>query len=387
MAVAVFNEASSFRRLQLDEAKDIVKQSSIVHKSITHLDLNIGEYNDFKNDIATLDTDSSAASKVCLPSKETFERFSHMLILKYEKEFYTPKIYVSKSWYRRKLQDFIILCIKRAEHTLISLEKFKFRGSNFWTIKDSMTFIDYYSLNILCMECYDSNTVKGILIALDILDPDFENAKAEVNQYFLYQNSILSSIGLSETTDFGKDIIRILMHNEFYTFVPHLLKRGFSLKASFSGNEDFEIWRFYYCPWDVRGISIRRRDFVYYAHRIHPDTRLNGIDILDRPAESQTLNGSKALTMMWRTIPDVLLTQEEISHVYNEVNMPHSVEKIQNFYKTIAGDCPQHPMPRSLEHYCRLIIRRALAFNRQLPHGINKLGLPPPLPSFLNLEY
>ncbi|CAL1262236.1 unnamed protein product [Larinioides sclopetarius] len=390
MAVCNRDYDSTLRCVELNDAKSIVKHSSIVHKSVTYLDLNIGEYPNFKSEITTSNTDYAKTSKACFPSKETFASFSHIPSLRHNKESYAAKFYVSESWYKRKLQAFAILFIKRSEHKFTSLTKLRFNKEcdfsieifNLMTINTIIhtTIQVRCCLSILCIECDDSDRIKGLLIALDIGDSD---AEAKVCEYFLYHKCLLSGINLSETKDFAINILRLLMNRECYRFVPHLLKRGFYLQVPFS--EDFIIFlpgfrRF-------RGISIRRRDFVYYAHRIHPDTRLNGIDILDRPAESQTLNGSKALTMMWRTIPDVLLTQEEISHVYNEVNMPHSVEKIQNFYKTIAGDCPQHPMPRSLEHYCRLIIRRALAFNRQLPHGINKLGLPPPLPSFLNLEY
>ncbi|CAL1262237.1 unnamed protein product [Larinioides sclopetarius] len=391
MAVCNRDYDSTLRCVELNDAKSIVKHSSIVHKSVTYLDLNIGEYPNFKSEITTSNTDYAKTSKACFPSKETFASFSHIPSLRHNKESYAAKFYVSESWYKRKLQAFAILFIKRSEHKFTSLTKLRFNKEcdfsieifNLMTINTIIhtTIQVRCCLSILCIECDDSDRIKGLLIALDIGDSD---AEAKVCEYFLYHKCLLSGINLSETKDFAINILRLLMNRECYRFVPHLLKRGFYLQVPFS--EDFIIFlpgfrRF-------REIYPRRCDLLFYAHRLHPSTRLNDVHYLGSPGtESQISNGSKALAAIWRSIPDALFSQEEIAHVYKELNMSLFANEIQNFYKEMVGDCPLRPTPRSLKHYCRIVVRKALSLNQELPHGIRKLDLPQPLPLFLNLEF
>ncbi|GBN88860.1 hypothetical protein AVEN_223342-1 [Araneus ventricosus] len=94
----------------------------------------------------------------------------------------------------------------------------------------------------------------------------------------------------------------------------------------------------------------------------------------------------KALAEMWRSIPDALLSQTEMEFIIS--NYPgFSIEELQSTYERIVGPYPSEPAPRSLTHYCRIAIRKVMAFNLQLPHGISKLDLPATLLSFLRLEY
>ncbi|CAL1262238.1 unnamed protein product [Larinioides sclopetarius] len=377
--MAIYNEDydSTYRCVELDDAKSIVKLSSIVHDSITYLDLNIGEYTNFKNRITTLSTDSARAFESGFPSKEAFESYSRTLFfvpfLKYDEEFHAQKFYVRELWFERKFQAFAILFIKRAEHKLTSLKKLNFEIEYKVRSRDS-SFEICSRLNILCIERYDSDRIKGVLIALNVAfcdDDDF----GEVSEYFLYHKCVSSGISLNPTADFGKDIIRQLMHDGFYRFVPQLLQRGFYLKAPVSEDNFFSS----------SGINLRRLDLAYYAYRLNPIVSLNNRD--NYCDDSLTnLDGLEALTALWRSIPDVLFSQQEFAYINPRLLSTHSIEEIQSFYKRFAGDCPLYPEPRSLKHYCRLVVRNALASNQELPHGISELGMSPTLQSFLNLE-
>ncbi|GBN92807.1 hypothetical protein AVEN_52801-1 [Araneus ventricosus] len=95
--------------------------------------------------------------------------------------------------------------------------------------------------------------------------------------------------------------------------------------------------------------------------------------------------GRQALQLIWRSIPDVYITREEMAGQYEEVVTARYMTDIWNFYSDIVEDCSS-PKPRSLQHYCRVIIRTALSDNRQLYEGIDKLKLPSKMQSFLKLE-
>ncbi|KAF8770365.1 hypothetical protein HNY73_017907 [Argiope bruennichi] len=96
----------------------------------------------------------------------------------------------------------------------------------------------------------------------------------------------------------------------------------------------------------------------------------------------------EALTLLWRSIPDVLLSKNEIESFSRKrfCRSILSVEKFLRSYEKIVGVIPSTTTPRSLTHYSRLIIRKAMALNLQLPDGISKLDIPLNLKSFLNLE-
>ncbi|GBO08928.1 hypothetical protein AVEN_193228-1 [Araneus ventricosus] len=83
----------------------------------------------------------------------------------------------------------------------------------------------------------------------------------------------------------------------------------------------------------------------------------------------------KALAEMWRSIPDALLSQKEMAFIFSKYP-GFSIEELQSTYERMVGPYPSEPTPRSLAHYCRIAIRKVMAFNLQLPHGISKLDLP-----------
>lgn len=92
------------------------------------------------------------------------------------------------------------------------------------------------------------------------------------------------------------------------------------------------------------------------------------------------------MRLIWLSIPDAVLSREEIEETCQNIYQGLTTEECISMYETFVVECPEEPMPRSLKHYCRLTIRKALNFNLELPHGIDKLGLPPALQSFLMLE-
>ncbi|GBN75848.1 hypothetical protein AVEN_78662-1 [Araneus ventricosus] len=265
--MAIKRIESLFKRIELNDAKSIVKHSSDAHDSITYLDLSIGEFSSFRSKIATSNPDSPRIFTAYSKSKEfstenlaqysrkvvpsllldlpwrsfyralgkTGKRYSYPFPLERDDGFYVAQIYVSKSWYLRTFQSFMILFIKSAKQKLTSLGKFHgFRRSSF----ECDDFIKlFYCMSILCIECYDSDRVKGVLIALDFPGLDAETDSGEIREYFLYHNCIYSGNRFPETTDLGEDIIQLVLLARFFRFIPHLLKFGFS---TISGERDLD---------------------------------------------------------------------------------------------------------------------------------------------------
>ncbi|GBO01090.1 hypothetical protein AVEN_91181-1 [Araneus ventricosus] len=405
--MAIKRIESLFKSIELSDAKSIVTHSSDVHDSITYLDLSTGEFSSFRSEIAT---SNPVSPRTCTAYSKSFE-FSTENLAQYSRKvipsllldlpcrsfhramgktgvrylypfplergdgFYVAEIYVSKSWYLRTFQSFIIRFVKSAKQKLTSLGKFHhFRGTSF----QCDDFIKIcYCMSILCIECYDSDRVKGVLIALDFPGFEAETDSAEIREYFLYHNCISSGNRFPETTDLGEDIIGLVLLARFFRFIPHLLKFGF---YTISGERDLD-------GYDERlRISSRRKRLMLETLRlqeIHP-INLYQVDETFDPYMPQLAH--KALAEMWRSIPDALLSQKEMEFTiskYPEL----SIEELQSTYERIVGPYPSEPTPRSLTHYCRIAIRKVMSFNLQLPHGISKLDLPATVLSFLRLEY
>ncbi|CAL1294442.1 unnamed protein product [Larinioides sclopetarius] len=172
----------------------------------------------------------------------------------------------------------------------------------------------------------------------------------------------------------------MLMRSRFFRFIPHLLKIGFSTvprKINLYANDK-----------EIR-ISKRRISLIYDILRLQ-DFHLMEMEYISPESVSYSRfnpkSAHKALAVMWRSIPDALLSQKEMTLVISNGHQQHSIEELQITYERIVGPYPSEPTPRSLTHYCRIVIRKFMAFNLQLPHGISKLDIPTTLLSFLRLE-
>ncbi|GBN06461.1 hypothetical protein AVEN_177220-1 [Araneus ventricosus] len=76
------------------------------------------------------------------------------------------------------------------------------------------------------------------------------------------------------------------------------------------------------------------------------------------------------------------LFEKEISHISSE-----EIADLYDFYSKAVGEYPEDVRPRTLKHLCRSTIRYQLWRSEQwLPEGIEQIGLPTRLQSYLKLE-
>ncbi|KAF8770367.1 hypothetical protein HNY73_017909 [Argiope bruennichi] len=397
-----YSKNSLFRVVSLSDARSIVYYSSIVHKSVTHLDLNIGEYSSFKREIGTLNRHSARASQICVQTKEgtktltedgkflcptlhfkltftkSFRAIRYIDICPYCLErniqsLQVDKLSVHRIWFERSLQRFVVLFIKQAKRKLASLKMFsRFSCMSSFLMTDKCLICCCF--NILCVEYYNIDAVKGIFIALNI--PEFQNEPLIVNEYLIYHNCLSNGNRLPETTDFGQFFMGLLMESGFYRFIPHLLNCGFSRLFEMKEGDPL-ITR--------KRLTERRRFLIYDIHFLHILYKLRS---RRRQVFGHWINhyALEALTKLWRSIPDPHLSQKEITFVFKRNLFAVTAEEFLDGYERIIYDVPPEPTPRSLKHNCRIVIRKAMTLNVQLPHGISQLGLPAILASYLKLE-
>ncbi|GBN44311.1 hypothetical protein AVEN_164389-1 [Araneus ventricosus] len=96
---------------------------------------------------------------------------------------------------------------------------------------------------------------------------------------------------------------------------------------------------------------------------------------------------SDSLRIIWNSVPEAFLCHEEIESAFKEEGFsPKEIEDIYKFYSEAVEEFPSKVQPRSLKHYCRVVIRRRLwKCGLWLPEGIRQSGLPPKLQAYLNL--
>ncbi|XP_055951441.1 uncharacterized protein LOC129987491 [Argiope bruennichi] len=95
-----------------------------------------------------------------------------------------------------------------------------------------------------------------------------------------------------------------------------------------------------------------------------------------------------AVRLVWNSVPDRFLNIDEMTTFFEKIGLAsNKIKEVYNFYSQ-AIDKLDYPLePRSLQHYSRITVRRILYENNQwLPEGIKKIGLPPKLQRYLNLD-
>ncbi|GBN92522.1 hypothetical protein AVEN_135825-1 [Araneus ventricosus] len=95
---------------------------------------------------------------------------------------------------------------------------------------------------------------------------------------------------------------------------------------------------------------------------------------------------SESLRLVWNAVPDSFIARIEIKYVFGRLGS-EEVADLYGFYSKAVGECPEDVRPRTLKHLCRSTIRHQLWRSEQwLPEGIEQIGLPTRLQSYLKLE-
>ncbi|GBN67194.1 hypothetical protein AVEN_160589-1 [Araneus ventricosus] len=95
---------------------------------------------------------------------------------------------------------------------------------------------------------------------------------------------------------------------------------------------------------------------------------------------------SESLRLGWNAVHDSFISCNEITAEFVCFGSEEIVD-IYDFYSKAVGECPEDVRPRTLKHLCRSTIRYQLWKGMQwLPEGIEQIGLPSRLQSYLNLE-
>ncbi|KAF8770353.1 hypothetical protein HNY73_017898 [Argiope bruennichi] len=95
-----------------------------------------------------------------------------------------------------------------------------------------------------------------------------------------------------------------------------------------------------------------------------------------------------AVRLVWNSVHDIFLNMDEMTTVFEKIGLTsNEIKEVYNFYFQAIDKLDCTLEPRSLQHYSRITVRRILYENNQwLPEGIKKIGLPPKLQRYLNLD-
>ncbi|GBN38436.1 hypothetical protein AVEN_24326-1 [Araneus ventricosus] len=95
---------------------------------------------------------------------------------------------------------------------------------------------------------------------------------------------------------------------------------------------------------------------------------------------------SESLRLVWNAVPDSFITCNEIAAEFVCLGS-EKIADLYDFYCKAVGEYPEDVRPRTLKHLCRSTIRYQLWRSEQwLPEGIERIGLPTRLQSYLKLE-
>ncbi|KAF8778346.1 hypothetical protein HNY73_015077 [Argiope bruennichi] len=300
------------------------------------------------------------------------------------------KISISNNWYINKLCHFLEHAWNNVQNKVKLLSWFlNFNGLShelrFKSTKTVTYFIDCLDPGIKDLEFIKKGFTKLDFTRWLLLSPEkpgrVKKLLYTVNRIgrkscSLWINHFLRICLLHESFMYVKEILQFINYPVFNNQFCHFLLAIFGMSESVQKKLE-EI---------LNSKSIRRRSLLihlYWNYRMQA---------LQAPGHLNTaFNFSAAresLRLVWNSVPDNFISFEEMQAVFKDVVGPESVVDLYNFYSNVVQEFHSVDEPRSLEHYCRITIRRTLWENeRWLPEGIRKIGLPRKLESFLNLDY
>ncbi|GFR25654.1 SOCS box domain-containing protein [Trichonephila clavata] len=98
-------------------------------------------------------------------------------------------------------------------------------------------------------------------------------------------------------------------------------------------------------------------------------------------------SASKSVGLIWNSIPDCLISFNELCLYYGTIMDSEVLKNIFEFFSTAVGSESSYCQPRSLKHLSKCTVRTVMEMNGQLcPQNIEKLFVPVEVRAYLKLE-
>ncbi|GBM25294.1 hypothetical protein AVEN_45923-1 [Araneus ventricosus] len=295
------------------------------------------------------------------------------------KSFYIGSVSLPNFWYREKLQEFVLQFVKLSSEKLLTLSRILKNERKIHSYWESSLCVVRYDLGVICFESNHNGVAKGAIIRFDGRGStlDISPRVCEIHTYGGFQ--------AQGHVDHDIYIIHEMIMDCTFEFIPSLLRHGFALKFDDKGYKQLqeslimdELLEDEAKFVAERKMSTRRSYLLMQVLHIS-----SFID--DYPELGD--NEFEVLRMIWRSIPDPVLSRNEIQHAYNGVLEKDYLNWLITIYQHSVDEFPVKTQPRSLKHLARVSVRKALSDNQKLPDGLDCIGLlPPPVLSLLKLE-
>ncbi|GBM28291.1 hypothetical protein AVEN_233167-1 [Araneus ventricosus] len=404
-----YNESRS-SYIIVNDTKDVVKYSFVLHKSVDHLDLNLCEYSSFKrktlmtkrvwDNQVFVENNFVCTEESCRKNLSRNRRLLYKLHLDVSEELESSLRNGSRSKYDRYHSCGILLnevslsegYHERLLNQIITdlLRKTRQRVKLIRNILKIMKFIALPVMHvseinrcfkILRSNFADTKTVQEFSANVCLNDWKVYHLTAENVDFLLHH---------ADRTIYNKEIYHLCrdwVNNDVplydFEYAAPLLKY-------------YDSPKFCETAYNFAKRLARSKSNVSYAALETPvrkgwitkERNLLMLQIFqvffcDEPFRT---SGSEALRLVWRSIPDAFITFDELNLTYGRIYGESNIEDIHEFYEDIIEEKVRCNQPRKLKDYCRTTIRKTLCDNAKLPEGINQLGLAPLVQSFLKLE-
>ncbi|KAF8770364.1 hypothetical protein HNY73_017906 [Argiope bruennichi] len=408
----MFSPDLAYQQKELFTAADIVQHCFIVQNSISCLDLGISRSHELGNCVWTEEYfPSYSYSKDVIITEEKCRKihgdrkilYDLHLDLPAAKEFslknsfypnnfregYTTalpigEICVESCFYVSKLFDFVEYACKR-KHNKIEIFKWLIN----FDAKINFTFPCYFPFSEFIMNCIADCSLPGFidsalftkcLMTMDLYKLIRCNNKPEKFLNILYQ--VHQAGRKQETTSWCCEFIVYGFFDASFRYVREVMKY-------LDGPKFCEPWqRLWLLEIDIAFISLGRyKPFSVYKFGKREIMLLQLLWIYNKKGRD-ALAALDAVRLIWNSVSDIFLNMDEMTTVFEEIGLSsNEINDVYNFYIQAIDKLDCTLEPRSLQHYSRITVRRILYENNQwLPEGIKKIGLPPKLQRYLNLD-
>ncbi|GFV29734.1 SOCS box domain-containing protein [Trichonephila clavipes] len=98
-------------------------------------------------------------------------------------------------------------------------------------------------------------------------------------------------------------------------------------------------------------------------------------------------SASESVKLIWSSVPDSLISFNELKRYYGAVLDSEALNNIYDFYSEAVGSKTSYCQPRSLKHLCKCTVRSVMEMNGQLcPKNIEALFIPREVRTYLKLQ-
>ncbi|XP_055953060.1 uncharacterized protein LOC129988814 [Argiope bruennichi] len=401
-----------YREKRLSVPADIVQYSYIVQDSICYLDLEISKFSTFPNYSTNNSTDTVSRGVISTEEKcrKTLEKSRYLLYnlhldlakgkewnlkecLQNENLWFNSsfplmsRICIAEEFYDNLLYRLIEYAVKYTNHKIRVLKWFLKHFATKTLFEVPAYIINYF---VECMHpgFNDSEFANDCFRKLNFRNWMLFFERPDGVGNLLYQIHLLGR--KREHIRWSYFFIERCLVHPSLLYVNDVLK--FSDALSFRSNiHNYLLRRVLrnFRSWSRQQFSrnLREKRRMSWRTRQRTSLLLQLFWIHQNIFETNTA-ASEALRLVWNSVPDAHLSSEEINDIFKNILNSNEIVNLYKFYSEAVCEFHAVVEPRSLKHYCRISIRKSLCRNKQwIPEGVQRIGLPVKLQSFLKLEY